>query len=54
LRKANNPSSPDLTGQLKLQRHTAAAIVEQFGHDPAQESFATSRHGKIKVKVVRI
>ena len=35
LRKANKtkPKSPDLTGQLKLQRHTAAAIVEQFSHD---------------------
>ena len=33
LRKANKtkPKSPDLTGQMKLQRHTAAAIVEQFG-----------------------
>ena len=32
LRKANKtkPRSPDLTGQMKLQRHTAAAIVEQF------------------------
>ena len=32
LRKANKtkPKSPDLTGQMKLQRHTAAAIVEQF------------------------
>ena len=35
LRKANKtkPKSPDLTGRLKLQRHTAAAIVEQFSHD---------------------
>ena len=39
LRKANKtkPRSPDLTGQLKLQRHTAAAIVEQFSHDQIQE-----------------
>jgi hypothetical protein len=39
LRKANKtkPRSPDLTGQLKLQRHTAAAIVEQFNHDHVQE-----------------
>jgi hypothetical protein len=39
LRKANKtkPRSPDLTGQLKLQRHTAEAIVEQFSHDQAQE-----------------
>jgi hypothetical protein len=47
------PSSP-IWGQLKLQRRTAAAIVEQFGHDPVQVSFATLRHGKIQVKVVRI
>jgi hypothetical protein len=35
LRKANKtkPKSPDLTGQMKLQRHTAAAIVEQFSDD---------------------
>ena len=39
LRKANKtkPRSPDLTGQLKLQRHTAAAIVEQFNQDHIQE-----------------
>lgn len=39
LRKANKtkPKSPDLTGQLKLQRHTAAAIVEQFNHDHVRE-----------------
>ena len=39
LRKANKtkPKSPDLTGQLKLQRHTAAAIVEQFSHDSIGE-----------------
>ena len=39
LRKANKtkPKSPDLTGQMKLQRHTAAAIVEQFGVDHAEE-----------------
>ena len=39
LRKANKtkPKSPDLTGQLKLQRHTAAAIVEQFSHDSIDE-----------------
>ena len=39
LRKANQtkPKSPDLTGQMKLQRHTAAAIVEQFTHDDAEE-----------------
>jgi len=35
LRKANKtrPKSPDLTDQMKLQRHTAAAIVEQFSQD---------------------
>jgi hypothetical protein len=56
LRKANNvkPSSPDLMGQLKLQMHAASAIVEQFWHDLAQESFATSRHAELKVKVIRI
>ena len=39
LRRANKtkPRSPDLTGQLKLQRHTAAAIVEQFNQDQIQE-----------------
>ena len=39
LRKANKtkPRSPDLTGQLKLQRHTAAAIAEQFSPDHTQE-----------------
>ena len=39
LRKANKtkPRSPDLTGQMKLQRHTAAAIVEQFSRDDIDE-----------------
>ena len=39
LRKANKtkPKSPDLTGQMKLQRHTAAAIIEQFSRDDAEE-----------------
>ena len=39
LRKANKtkPKSPDLTGQMKLQRHTAAAIVEQFSGDQVEE-----------------
>src|SRR5271168_3084783 len=39
LRKANKtmPKSPDLTGQMKLQRHTASAIVEQFSHDGIEE-----------------
>ena len=39
LRKANKtkPKSPDLTGQMKLQRHTAAAIVEQFSQDDVEE-----------------
>jgi len=27
---------------------------EQFGHDPVQESFATSWHAEIKIKVIRI
>ena len=31
------PKSPDLTGQMKLQRHTAAAIIDQFGHDDIEE-----------------
>jgi hypothetical protein len=39
LRKAlkAKPKSPDLTGQLKLQRHTAAALVGQFSADDVQE-----------------
>ena len=39
LRKANKtkPKSPDLTGQMKLQRHTAAAIVEQFSQGDVEE-----------------
>jgi hypothetical protein len=39
LRKApkTKPKSPDLTGQLKLQRHTAEFIVEQFDSDHMQE-----------------
>ena len=39
LRKATKtkPRSPDLTGQMKLQRHTAAAILEQFSHDGIEE-----------------
>jgi hypothetical protein len=39
LRKANKtkPKSPDLSGQMKLQRHTAAAIVDQFDHDKVEE-----------------
>ena len=39
LRKANKtkPKSPDLTGNMKLQRHTAAAIVEQFSQDDVDE-----------------
>ena len=39
LRKNNKtkPKSPDLTGQMKLQRHTAATIVEQFSHDNIDE-----------------
>jgi hypothetical protein len=37
LRKANKtkPRSPDL--KMKLQRHTAAAIVEQFSRDDIEE-----------------
>ena len=31
------PKSPDLTGQMKLQRHTAAAILEQFSHEGIEE-----------------
>jgi hypothetical protein len=39
LRKATKtkPRSPDLTGQFKLQRHTASAIVEQFNRDDVEE-----------------
>ena len=39
LRKATKtkPRSPDLTGQMKLQRHTVASIVEQFSRDDIEE-----------------
>ena len=39
LRKASKtkPKSPDLAGQFKLQRHTAAMFIEQFGHDDTEE-----------------
>src|SRR5271167_3623204 len=39
LRKAQKtkPRSPDLTGQLRLQRHTAAAIVKEFADTDAEE-----------------
>jgi hypothetical protein len=39
LRKSpkTKPKSPDLTGQMKLQRHTAAAILEQFSHEGIEE-----------------
>jgi hypothetical protein len=39
LRKAQKkkPRSPDLTGQLQLQRHTAAAIVKEFAESDADE-----------------
>jgi hypothetical protein len=39
LRKATKtkPKSPDLTGQMKLQRHTAAAILEQFSRDDIEQ-----------------
>jgi hypothetical protein len=39
LRKANKtkPRSPDLTGQMKFQRHTAAAIVEQLSQGDIEE-----------------
>jgi hypothetical protein len=35
LRKSikTKPRCPDLTGQLRLQRHTAAAIVKQFSEE---------------------
>jgi len=35
LRKAtkSKPKSPDLTGQLRLQRHTVSAIVKQFAEE---------------------
>ena len=31
------PRSPDLTGQLQLQRHTAEMIVKQFTESDAEE-----------------
>jgi hypothetical protein len=39
LRTANKtkPKSPDLTGRFTLQRHTAAAIVDQFSHGDVEE-----------------
>ena len=39
LRKAikTKPKSPDLTGQMRLQRHTAAAIVKQFSEGSGDE-----------------
>ena len=39
LRKANKtkPKSPDLTGQMRLQRHTAEALVKQFREDGGAE-----------------
>jgi hypothetical protein len=39
LRKANKtkPKSPDLTGQMRLQRHTAEALVKQFSEDGGAE-----------------
>lgn len=51
IRYAQDPrhqvSALDL-GQLKLQRRTAAAIVEQVVHDVVRESLATSCHAEIK------
>jgi hypothetical protein len=39
LRKANKtkPKSPDLTGQMRLQRHTAETLVKQFKEDGGAE-----------------
>jgi hypothetical protein len=39
LRKATKtkPKSPDLTGQMRLQRHTAEALVKQFREDGGAE-----------------
>jgi hypothetical protein len=39
LRKATKTKekSPDLIGQMRLQRHTAAAIVKEFGDEDADE-----------------
>ena len=56
LRKANKtkPRSPDLTGQMKLHRHTAAAIVEQFSHDGIEEVVCNIGDGKIKITKVHI
>jgi hypothetical protein len=33
---------------------TATYGGSDFGHDPVQESFATSRHIKIEIKMIRI
>ena len=42
LRKATKtkPKSPDLTGQMRLQRHTAVALVKQFRDDDDGEIVA--------------
>ena len=39
LRKASKtkPKSPDLIGQMRLQRHTAAAIVKQLSENSGDE-----------------
>jgi hypothetical protein len=54
LRKATKtkPRSPDLTGQMKLQRHTAAAILEQFSQMASRRLSATSRDGVTKITTV--
>ena len=59
LRKANKtkPRSPDLTGQMKLQRHTAAAIVDQFSHDDIEEvvcNIAGWKNQDYKVPISRL
>jgi hypothetical protein len=50
----SKPKSPDLTGQMNLQRHTAAAIVEQFSHDGIEEVVCNIAGWKIKITKVHI
>jgi hypothetical protein len=50
LRKApkTKPRSPNMAGTLRLQRHTAAAILQAFPDDGSDEVFAILRDGSTK------
>ena len=56
LRKANKtkPKSPDLTGQMKLQRHRRQRSLTNLATMASRRLFATSPHGKIKITAVHI